>query len=83
MCKLCGVELEDAEHAMLRCGEYDEERRGLKAAGRADRCLNPTGVVGMDHGRRWRKGRLQLLVDIMRKRAELMKQQEIVSGMRM
>ena len=35
VCKLCGVELEDAEHhVMLRCGEYAEERRGLKEAGR-------------------------------------------------
>ena len=63
VCKLCGVELEDAEHVMLRCGEYAEERRGLKEAGkirkesRADRCLDPTGVVGVDHGRRWRGGR--------------------------
>ena len=34
VCKLCGVELEDAEHVLLRCDECTEERRGLKAAGR-------------------------------------------------
>ena len=31
VCKLCGVELEDAEHVMLWCDEYSEERCELKA----------------------------------------------------
>ena len=80
VCKLCRVELEDAEHVMLRCGEYDEERRGLKAAGRRD------GLTDASTPQEWwewimegggEEEGMQLLVDIMRKRAELMKQQGI------
>ena len=76
------LELEDAEHVMLRCGEYDEERRGPgpKAAEWRD------GLTDASTPQEWwewimegggEEEGMQLLVDIMRKRAELMKQQGI------
>ena len=71
VCKLCGVELDDAEHVLLRCDEYTEERRGLKAAGRR------AGLTDASDPQEWwewkmegageEKG-MQLQVDIMRKR---------------
>jgi len=80
LCKLCGVELEDAEHVMLRCDEYNEERRGLKAAGRR------AGLTDASAPQEWwewimegdgEEEGMQLLADIMRRRAELMQQRGI------
>ena len=79
VCKLCGVELEDAEHVMLRCDEYNEERRVLKAAGRR------AGLTDASAPQEWWEWIMEgdgeeegmLLVDIMRRRAELMQQRGI------